>query len=244
MLNKYKIDLHIHSCLSPCADLTMLPSLIIEEAKKKNLDCIGISDHNSAENVQAIKSAGKKQGILVIGGMEITTREEVHILAFFETDKALREMQNTVYTNLSGENNEDIFGEQLVVDDHDVILGSCTRLLLGAASLSLEETVDAVNNLDGIAIASHIDREMFSIIGQLGYIPDKLDLHALELSPNYDFNKNINFNCLGYSVVRFSDAHYLQDIGKTSTTLLLPALSFSDIKKTLQSEDRKKIGFN
>ena len=244
MLNKYKIDLHIHSCLSPCADLTMLPSLIIEEAKKNKLDCIGISDHNSADNVRAIKNAGKKQGILVIGGMEITTREEVHILAFFETDKALRVMQKKVCKNLAGENDENIFGEQLVVDENDGILGSCTKFLLGASGLSLEETVDAINTLDGIAIASHVDREMFSIIGQLGYIPDKLDLHALELSPNYDFNKNINFNCLGYSVVRFSDAHYLQDIGKTSTTLLLPALSFSDIKKTLQSEDRRKIGFD
>ena len=122
MLKEYKLDLHIHTCLSPCADLPMLPSGIIGHAKLRNLDGIGICDHNSAENVTAVMNAGKREGVTVFGGMEITSSEEVHVLSYFEDENALYEMQNIVYENLPGENDENYFGEQLVADEFDVFI--------------------------------------------------------------------------------------------------------------------------
>ena len=82
-IKEFKADMHIHTCLSPCADLEMSPRNIIKEAKKKGLDIIGICDHNSAENFPAVEKSANKEGIKVIGGIEITSREEVHVLALF-----------------------------------------------------------------------------------------------------------------------------------------------------------------
>ena len=73
-MKSYKADLHIHTCLSPCAELEMSPRNIVREAKSCGLDIIGICDHNSGENVPYVKKSAKSQGLDVIGGMEVTTR--------------------------------------------------------------------------------------------------------------------------------------------------------------------------
>lgn len=229
MLREFKVDLHIHSCLSPCADLTMLPSAIVKEAKKQNLDIIGICDHNCAENFSAVNKVGEKAGIRVFGGMEITSREEVHIMGFFSDNTQLEKMQNIVYENLSGENIEDVFGEQVVVDEYDRVLGLNKRLLIGATRLSVDEIVKSIHNLGGIAIAAHIDKEVFSIISQLGFIPQGLDLDALELSPHYESRKLKNYKDYGLPLLVFSDAHFLSDIGRTRSTFFLNTPSFSEI---------------
>ena len=222
------MDLHIHTCLSPCGDFEMLPTAMIKQAKKQNLDTIGICDHNSAENVSAVRKAGEKEVVQVLRGIEITSSEEVHILAFFDDDDALREMQDIVYKHLSGENDDNVFGKQLIVDEYDKIISSNKRLLIGAISLSVDEVVKLIHRLGGIAIASHIDRESFGIIGQLGFIPAELSLDALELSANYESSKLANYKSYGFPFVTFSDAHFLSDIGKTFTSFFLNAPSFSE----------------
>ena len=223
------MDLHIHTCLSPCGDITMLPTEIIKQAKNKNLDGIGICDHNSAENVAAVKKVGEREELQVFGGLEIISCEEVHVLAFFDDDVALLEMENIVYKHLSGENNENFFGKQLIVDEYDRIVGSNKKLLIGSTGLALKEIITLIYSLGGVAIASHIDRDSFSIIGQLGFIPEELLLDALELSPNYESNRTANFKGYGPPLVTFSDAHFLSDIGKTFTKFMLNALSFSEM---------------
>lgn len=229
MLKEFKMDLHIHSCLSPCAELNMLPTAIVKQAKRENLDGVGICDHNSAENVLAVKKAGEKEGIQVLAGMEICSSEEVHILAFFENVDVLLEMQDIVYKNLSGENDEKYFGEQLVVDENDKIVGSNEKLLIGSTSLSVNEIVELVHSLGGLAIASHIDRDSFSLVGQLGFVPKQLPIDALELSSKCEPDKAAEYESYGFPLVTFSDAHFLSDIGKAFTTFFLNALSFSEV---------------
>ena len=241
MLKEFRLDLHIHTCLSPCADLMMLPTAIIKHAKMKNLDGIGICDHNSAENVAAVKKAGEKEGMQVLGGFEITSSEEVHIMAFFDNDDALSEMQDIVYKNLSGENDEKIFGEQLIVDESDNILGINKKLLIGSTGLTVDEIVKSIHSLGGAAVASHIDRESFSIIGQLGFIPEELPLDALELSSNYDSGKTENYKSYGFPLVTSSDAHFLTDIGKTSTAFFLNVPSLSEILMAFQGIEGRKV---
>lgn len=240
MLNKFRMDLHIHTCLSPCGDETMVPSAIISRAKKQNLDCIGICDHNSAENVTAVRKAGEREALMVMEGLEISSCEEVHILTFFEDDKALLEMQNIVFNNLSCVNDENFFGMQLVVDENDRIISSNNRLLIDATGLSVNEIVRLTHNLDGIAIASHIDSELFSIISQLGFIPNNLSLDALEISPKCTTEKIVDYENLGFPLVTFSDAHFLSDIGKSVTTFSLNALSFLEIKMALHCIEGRK----
>ncbi len=241
-LKEFRLDLHIHTCLSPCADLTMIPGEIIKKAKEKGLDGIGICDHNSAENIIAVKKAGERRGLQVLGGVEITSSEEVHILAFFSDDNALLEMQDIIYKNLSGENNESFFGEQLVADEYDRIIDLNNRLLIGSTRLTVDEIVRSIHRLGGVAVASHIDRESFSIIGQLGFIPEGLCLEALELSPNYDSSKLENYKSYGLQLVTFSDAHFLTDIGKSYTNFFLESFSFSEILKAFRGiEGRKAV---
>jgi predicted metal-dependent phosphoesterase TrpH len=110
----------------------MSPVGIVREALRKGLDLIGVCDHNSAENVLAVKKAGRRNGLMVLGGMEVASAEEVHLLVFFELDEDLLRFQDIVYRHLSGTNNEHAFGQQVVADDEDGVTGLCERLLISA----------------------------------------------------------------------------------------------------------------
>ncbi len=241
MLKEFKMDLHIHTCLSPCAELEMLPTLIIKQAKEEKLNGIGICDHNTAENVAAVKKAGQREGVQVLGGMEICSIEEAHILVFFDDDEPLMAMQNIVYENLEGENDEKYFGQQLVVDEDDKILGSTKKLLISATTLSVSEIVELAHNLDGLAVASHVDRDSFSIIGQLGFVPKELPLDALELSTRCKSGESINYESCGFPLITSSDAHFLSDIGKAFTTFSLNSPSFSEVSMALHGSEGRKV---
>jgi PHP family Zn ribbon phosphoesterase len=243
MVEEYRGDLHVHTCLSPCGDLSMLPRSIIMVAKEKGLDIIGICDHNSTANVMAVKRAGEKAGVAVIGGIEIATQEEVHIMALFEEEDALKQIQTIVYEHLPGVNDAEAFGEQVVVDENDEVLELNERLLISATTLLLNQVVDIVHGLGGIAIASHVDREAFSIIGQLGFIPEGLPLDGLEVSARISVSEaKENFpQVKEYPLVSFSDAHYLEDIGKQTTSFLLEAPSVPELAKALRGIEGRAI---
>src|SRR3989339_474896 len=147
MLKEFSADLRIHTCLSPCGDSEMKASLIVKKAKEKRLNIIGITDHNSCENVLAVKSCGGREGLKVMGGMEITTEEEVHILGLLDDDDALMTLQKTVYENLSGENDEGSFGEQILTDEFDRVVSHNRKLLIGATEISLETLVKLIHAL-------------------------------------------------------------------------------------------------
>lgn len=240
-LKEYRADLHIHTCLSPCADLQMLPSCIVKQAQIRKLDIIGISDHNSAENVVAVKNAAKKAGIEVWGGMEITSREEVHVLALFADNDQVRQIQKIVYDNLAGENNSETFGQQVIVDSCDRIMALNKKLLIGATALTIEKIVKIIHGLGGLAIASHVDREAFSIIGQLGLIPAGLRLDALELSRNCPAGAIKKYQKFKLPLVTFSDAHYLTDIGASFTTLVMKAPTFAEGVKAFHGQGGRKV---
>jgi predicted metal-dependent phosphoesterase TrpH/anti-sigma regulatory factor (Ser/Thr protein kinase) len=210
----------------------MVPSAIVKEAKRRGLDVIGVCDHNSAENVAAVVRAGEREALPVIAGMEITSREEVHVLGFFGDEGQLMRVQDLVYEKLAGKNDPEVFGPQVVVDEFDNVLGSADQLLIGATSLSLEETVDAIHDSGGLAIAAHIERERFGLIGQLGFMPEGLPLDAVEVSPR---STSSGWNDL--PVVSFSDAHLLNDIGKSSTCFLAEEGAFDEIAKALKNEE-------
>jgi predicted metal-dependent phosphoesterase TrpH len=239
MIRKIRADLHLHTCLSPCAETEMQATAIVKQAKKVGLDMIGICDHNSAENVAAVVKAGVREGLPVIPGMEITSREEVHILGLFNTEQDLMHLQDTVYENLSGENYEEAFGPQTVVDEWDRVVGTNHRLLIGATTLTVEQIVKAIHHRAGLAIASHVDRERFSLIGQLGFIPKGLELDALEVSIPSSIRQEYD-----YPVVTFSDAHFLEDIGKSYTHFMIEDVSVEEIRKALHNEMGRGIIVN
>lgn len=238
-MRKVRADLHLHTCLSPCADTQMQATAIVEQAKKVGLDMIGICDHNSAENVAAVVKAGAREGLAVIPGMEVTSSEEVHILGLFDTETDLMLLQDMVYENLPGENSEEAFGPQYVIDEWDRLIGTNTKLLIGATLLTVEQIVDAIHERAGLVIAPHVDRERFGLIGQLGFIPKGLKLDALEVSTPCAATKEYN-----YPVICSSDAHFLKDIGKNPSCFMVEETSVQEIGKALRQELGRSVVSN
>ncbi len=241
MLRPFRADLHIHTCLSPCTELNMSPRGILTSAKKKGIDILGICDHNSSENSQAVMKAAKPMKIGVLPGMEVTSKEEVHVLALFDAIENALNLQEYVYKNLPGENDEDAFGMQVIVNEKEEVLGFSDKLLIGATTIPLEKVIHSIHALGGIAIASHIDREAFSVIGQLGFVPEDLELDALEISPRVTYEDAKTAYPYNYPITCSSDAHYPDDIGKTFTSFLLEDKTVAEIKKALKNEDGRRI---
>jgi PHP family Zn ribbon phosphoesterase len=241
MLKPFKADLHIHTCLSPCTELDMSPTRILTAAKKKEIDIIGVCDHNSSENALAVMNAAKSMNISVFPGMEVTSQEEVHVVALFDKIENALKLQEYVYENLPGENDENAFGMQVIVNEKEEVLGSSDKLLIGATTIPLEKILQTIHSFDGIAIASHIDRESFSIIAQLGFIPDNLELDALEISPAITRDEAKKRYSDNYPITCSSDAHYPDDIGKAFTSFLLKDGTFAEVKKALKNEDGRKL---
>lgn len=219
----------------------MSPSGIAEQAKTKEIDILGICDHNSSENVPALIKAAQKYEIVVLPGMEVTSQEEVHTLALFDELNSALKLQEIIYAHLHGENDEEAFGMQVVVNEKDEVLGFNKKLLIGASTLPVEEVVKTIHALNGLAIASHIDRERFSLIGQLGFIPEGLELDALEISPAISFELAMEKFNLPYPLTCFSDAHFIKDIGRGTTSFYIEGGTTEEIKKALMNTDGRRI---
>jgi len=241
MLRKLKADLHIHTCLSPCGDLEMSPKNIVNQAKTKNIDILGICDHNSAENTPALRKAAQKYKIQVLPGIEVTTQEEVHILALFNKISSVSELQKIIYKNLPGENDDKTFGIQVAVNEAGEVLHFNNHLLIGATTLSLEEVIKIIHSLDGLAIASHIDRSAFSLISQLGFIPNNIELDALEVSPLISLSEAKKRYKPKLPLVCFSDAHFIKEIGQCYTFFYIEKTSVQEIKKAFLNQEGRKI---
>ena len=231
-----RADLHIHTCLSPCAEREMSPPAVVREARKRGLHVIAVCDHNSAENVEATMRAAETVGLAVIGGMEISTREEVHVLGLFKDDHALGSAQEVVYENLCGENDPETFGEQLVMNERGEVARHNRRLLIGSTDLSLEEVIRTIHGLGGMAIAAHVDRPSFSVISQLGFIPTGLRFDGVEVCS--DALPGLPADL---AVLRSSDAHRPEEIGSRYTRFFLEEPTASEIEMALRRIEGRKI---
>jgi PHP family Zn ribbon phosphoesterase len=252
MLKTFRADLHIHTCLSPCGDLKMSPQAIVDKAQEKNIDILGICDHNSAENVPAVQRAAEKLRISILPGLEVTTQEEIHLLALFNNLWAAWTLQEHIYDRLPGTNDEEAFGLQVVVNSVGEVLHFNPKLLIGASTIPIEEMVDSIHDLGGLAIASHVDKPSFSLISQLGFVPENLDLDALELSmappdSGSDPHSIPDLPLQGersLPLTRASDAHFPEDIGSACTRFILKEGTLEEIKLAFrQLEDRKILDY-
>jgi hypothetical protein len=221
----------------------MSPRNIIARARSVGLDMLAICDHNSAENACAVIRAAAAACPVTLPGLEICSREEVHVLAIFEHPDAALTMQSTVFDHLAGRNTPEIFGDQPVVGDDDEILCFQDRLLIGATDLGLEWIIGEIHRLRGLAIASHIDREAFGVIGHLGFIPPSLHFDALELcSPMTAAAAVVRFpSAAPFVLIRNSDAHRLEEIGTGACTYLMEAPVFEELCKALAGADGRTV---
>ena len=170
-----KFDLHIHSCLSPCANLEMAPSEIVRKAVESGMDGIALTDHQSARNTPAIAECARRAGLKCLFGMEVQTAEEVHTLAIFDTVEQALGMTDWVYAAMPKRvNDPETFGDQPVVTWDDDIVEMEWRILAMGCRRTIPETATKVHELGGLYIAAHVDRANHSVIGTLGAIPRPL----------------------------------------------------------------------
>ncbi|MDJ0820006.1 MAG: PHP domain-containing protein [Desulfobacterales bacterium] len=242
-LRKYKADLHIHSCLSPCGDWDMSPRKIIDKCLQVGLDLIAICDHNTVENAGVVMREGEKRGVRVLPGMEVCSKEEVHILALFEDLDPALQMQSYVYQNLPGENKPEVFGCQVVANENDEVLDENPRLLIGATRLGLHEIVDKTHELGGLSLSCHVDRPGYGIINQLGFIPPDLPLDGVEVSRHVKLAeaRTTVEGIDDYCCITNSDAHFLDDIGVVSTVFYMAEPTLAEIRKSLLQQEGRRI---
>ena len=237
----YKADLHVHTCLSPCGDISMSPQEIVRAAVEHELDIIAISDHNTVANVPGVMDAAKGTSLTVLPAMEITSREEVHILSIFPTLEVARAVESQTLEMLNDSDDESYVEDQIIVNGDDEVEGFCSKLLITATKLSVRKTVELVHSVGGIAIAAHIDRQAFGILGQLGFIPPKVKFDALEISWRQSLaDAPLNYpDQSDYTFITNSDAHFLKDLGRTYTQYFMMQPEFSELAAALsRSNDR------
>ena len=243
-MNIYRADIHIHTLLSPCGDLDMSPITIVAKAKELQLDIIGITDHNTTLHGNLIRKLAADQGIFVLTGAEVTTKEEVHCLTFFEDTGSLNEFQDYLVLHLPFvKNNTSIFGYQVVVDEQENILEEIEPLLIVGINQSINQVRTKVKELNGIFIPAHINRQRYGMLGQLGFMPEGLNPDAIEiygkitkkafLDQYPEFKK--------YMLIKSSDAHCPEHIGLNHSDFRIEKLSFSEISKALRCEEGREV---
>ena len=212
---KLYYDLHLHSCLSPCGDNDMSPYNLVNLAKIFGYDIIALTDHNSCLNCESAMKVGEKIGITVVPGMELCTSEEIHNVCLFPSlEKAMAFSQYIRGTLPSVPNREKIFGEQLIMDDADGILGKEELLLTTASSVSISDLNELVDKYDGVCYPAHIDRNSYSIISSLGDFPPEVEARCFELTPGARAEEYLESYpaTKGKLIIRSSDAHYLENM--------------------------------
>lgn len=230
-------DLHIHTALSPCGDEDMTPNNIVNMALLKGLDAIAITDHNSVENALPCMKVGMENGLLVIPGMELQTKEEVHVVCLFPDFESALIFQEYVYSKLPPlKNNESLFGEQIIFNENDEVVRHTSRLLLASADLTLNDAFYKVNELNGAFIPAHIDRDAYGIISALGFIPEDLPVHTLEYKSVEGLKKLLDAKIISknYNFIQSSDAHYLQDISERQNKINVDELKTINIINKLK----------
>lgn len=234
-------DFHIHTLLSPCAEIEMTPHHIVMRAAQYGVDAVAITDHNASANAAAAVEAAKSYGVKVFPGMEVECREEAHIVVLFDTLEQLAAWQKIVDANMSGlKNNAERFGAQFIVDDDDNFIAEEERMLLGPLKLPAAEVIQKVNAMGGMAIAAHVDRPAYSLLMQLGFLPSDMGLAAAEISSagiRELKEQKLKLALGGLNYVTDSDAHMMDSfINGPKNLITVKSLTVAELKLALAAE--------
>jgi hypothetical protein len=244
-------DVHIHSCLSPCGDLTMSPRTIADRALARDLNLVALTDHNTARNVPAFAQACRERGLAALYGCEVTSSEEVHVLALYADADTAVAFGDEVYATLPPfQHDPERYGDQVIVDAEETIVDTLGSYLIGASSLSLSELGRMIHARGGLFIPAHIDRTAFSIWSQLGFLPpDDYDAVEMVRPPQGTVSRTPSGSGRAadsgaateprigpgpYPVIVSSDAHHPHDIGRRSIEFEADAPGMSGLRAALR----------
>lgn len=242
-LKDFCAELHVHTVLSACAEIEMIPPLIVEEALARSIDVIAVTDHNASANIAAVQRAAAGTALTVLPGMELQTREEVHVLCIFDTIQQIETFQSFVNQHLPNlENRADFFGEQLVVDENGDFIRRETRLLAVSADVSLREAWEQVDRLGGLFIPAHVNRRANGLLFNLGFVPTDVPIEALEISMHLSPTEAVEKypTIRGFPLLQSGDVHRLDDfLGATRLRIQQPTTA--EIRQALRSEHGRRM---
>lgn len=220
-MTEHHCDLHIHSALSPCADNENTPNNIIGMAIVNGLDIIALTDHNSTANCRVTAEVGRRQGVIVVPGMELTTSEEIHVVCLFpDCDRAEAFGAEIETRLLKIKNRTELFGNQYIMDESDCVTGEYPWFLSNATSVSFDEVPGLVSAFEGICMPAHIDRHSNGVLAVLGELREDMGYGLGEISRHAtksDYGKRFPF----LKLFRDSDAHFLWDMAEADDENLL-----------------------
>ena len=226
------VDLHIHSCLSPCADDDMTPANICGMAHIKGLDAIAVTDHNTARNLPYVKEAADYYHLILLPGMEVTTREEVHLLGYFPTVDDALEAGEVFSSHLPKmPNRPKFFGNQYIMNTDDEIMGEEMRMLIGATDLDLTECTEIIRKRGGVAVPAHINRGSNGLLVNLGLMPEEPVFPVVEVARHMDIHPSIVKN---RTVLYSSDAHQLGNIMEAEFDFQVERFSLGGLFDTIK----------
>ena len=236
----YRVDFHIHSCLSPCADLTMTPKQVVKKLLEKHIDWAAITDHNTTRNLKPFEKAFKSSGIAFLPGIEIQTVEDIHVLGYFsnvetaqkaglEVEQALPEFQ------IDPEKN----GYQLLTDEQDEFLDMLLKPYGFPTRLTLDETIDLIRGHNGIPVYAHVEKAM-GVIVQLGFIPQEPSDMACELYMPSKYDSYAS-QLSARTVLSSSDAHNLDSFSEAKMTVKCESRKFDELCKALEKIDGREV---
>lgn len=225
----------MHTVLSPCAELEMIPPLIVQTALDKGVQVLAITDHNASSNVEAVIEAAQGTDLVILPGIEVQTKEDIHTVCIFDSLDQLFALQKTIDNRLPDlPNDPDHLGVQLIVDENGDFKGFENRLLLTSIDLSLTDLYGEVMRNEGLFIPAHVDREAFGMIRTLGFIPTDIDIQIVEISKNIGRAEAIKKfpQLAGLPMIQSGDAHRLDEIlGLNLISMKNPCVA--EIKKSL-----------
>ncbi|HOR02455.1 MAG TPA: PHP domain-containing protein [Candidatus Syntrophosphaera sp.] len=240
----FKADLHIHSVLSPCGGLEMSPREVVARAKSCGIDWMAITDHNSLANCPAYSAVAEREGLAFTWGVEMQTAEEIHLLVYFDDPAAAKSFGGELYASLLPlDNDPEFFGDQVIIDENENILGMELRALMNSSIWDLSTAVEVARNHGGYCVPAHVDATVNSLIGQLGFLPEEPHFELLGLSAKADLARLLSSHpeLAGKSWLRSSDAHYLADMGSGFSRVLAGAPKVEELVKAALGLDDRMI---
>ena len=236
-MSRYYYDLHVHSCLSPCGDNDNTPNNLVGMAVLNGLQILALTDHNTCRNCPAFFEAAKRQGVIPIPGMELTTAEDIHMVCLFpDLESALAFDREIDGRRIRIPNRPDIFGDQLVMNGEDEVIGTDPDLLSNATTVTVDEAPALAEAYGGVCYPAHIDRESNGIIATLGMMPIGVHYPTVELhDQSREAEIRANHDLTGSRVVVGSDAHCLWDVSEAEHWLDIPDEPYSSalVRKNL-----------
>ena len=239
-------DLHVHTLLSPCADIEMTPRNIIRQASGHGINLVAITDHNVSANVPAALQLGQEYDVTVWPGVEVETSEGGHVVVLFDGLRKLAAFQAILDQNMNGLKNDPVkLGAQFVVDEQDELIKEEDRLLLAAVKLNLHTLTAQARELGGLCVAAHIDRPAYSMLSYLGFLPQDAGFAAVEISKTALSDQKIKkYTALsgGLPYITSSDAHTMDEfITGAKTHIYMEEPTIKEFSLALAGIDGRRV---